>query len=271
MADKGEPAEAGMSFDELESELDALDSKGVPDNWQAAFSKIRSELKSKRERYTPYEQAFSKLPEQDADALLQVARVLPENPEAVAKWMLDTARDIGGESFPEWVGEQTGAPTEPLEDPEEEATVPEEDKSIEDRVAEAVAAALAKRDEESEQQRAVDEQRKVIESKLAELGYTDPAAPDARLLLLQAQAIGGDPLDAIAQAHDGLEQHYVEKARQYAEQKTSDAVDGSPAPQVGEGSEAPISEGEPEETDPVKLMNERLARNFGAEPEGALH
>ena len=266
-------SQGDTSFDDLEKELDDLDEKGVPDAFLAAHRKLRAELKNKRERYTPFEEAFSALTPDDAEALLSVARTLPENPEAVAKWMLDTSKTLGGEAFPEWIAAETGGLSDnddPAEPAEGEADVAEE-KSIEERVAEAVQAALAERDAKTEQERMVEEQRRVIESKLKELGYDDPGAPDAQVLLFQAKAIGGDPLDAITQAHEKLEEHYVEKAQQYAAQKSADA--GAPAPPVGEeGSTVEQGEAQPDADDsPEALAKARLDSVFGAaDPEASL-
>ncbi len=255
------------SFQELEDQLDALDEQGVPDGWVDGFRKVRSELKNRRERWKPYEDAFGGLPETDREVLLEVARVLPENPTAVAKWMVDTARELGGEQFGEWVGAEQAAALEKEQadmNPVEPDENPDEGKSIDELVAEKVAAALADRDKQSAEEKAIAEQHKVIEDTLRNLGYTDPASPDAQLVLFRARELGGDPLDAIQKAHDGLDDFFAERAQKYVESKSADA--DTPAPPVGE---VPDVHQEPEGTTPEDRMKARLDSVFAADTSAA--
>lgn len=257
------PTETELTFDELDAQMGEMEEGGVPDEWAAAFKKLRTELANKRQKFGPFEQAFSKLGEQDQQAFLTFAETLSTDPAAAGEMFLNASRSIAqvtGADWNEWAGIDA-APETPAETPAEETDVPESEKPIDEIVAEKVQAILDERDKQAQ----IDREVQRINDKLKDLGYTDPSAADAQLVLWRAKQIenAADVLDAIQQAHTGLDEFILERSKTLVS-TTADAGAEVPSDEGSLAEEtSPSTDGRPQDMKDMKAqMNERLGQIY---------
>jgi hypothetical protein len=199
-------------FDEIEAEIDA----DVPDEWAKKYRELGRELKAKREKYGPLEEAFGAIGEGDRKFLAQIGAALQSDPAAAARMFIDASRSIAThESVQADWNELAGiTPEEGTPEMDEEALLAKMAELVKETVNSELSGWTEKQKEEAELQRA----QRQIADKLKDLGY-DPSSREAKLLLLEAKELGGEPLEALDQAHTAITEFLSEKAKSFVSQE----------------------------------------------------
>lgn len=191
------------SFDELDAEMGALEESGVPEEFQAAFRKLRKELANKREKYQPLAEAFDGLSDGDRQYFLTVAGTLKVDQAAALQMLVDGSQYLAESVGADWneVAGVKATADETAETPAEEPEVTEE-KTTEQLIEERVLAILEEREKAAE----VTRLQQQIGDKLKALGYADPSSFEAQQVLLRAKFIedADSVLDAIQLAHEAV-------------------------------------------------------------------
>ena len=261
---------------DLEEQLDALEAQGVPDSWVDGFKSLRKEVAAMNKATKPLREAFNGVPEGDRDVILDFVKVYRQDPLKGAEWAVSVAKDLAKDKYDELAG-TTPVQVEETEEPpptEETSTdmTPEEftaqvNKAIAEGISSFKAELAADRAAEQEQEKA----SSAIRTKLEALGYKDPLSARAKVLLLEAQALGGDPLEAIDKAFESLDVALKPVGADAPPASTpglsADAGSSPPAAPMGS------PEGTPRETDHVSTISDghsaaaqRISDLLGAAP-----
>lgn len=221
--------DGGTSFEDLEGTYDALEqTEGLSDQTLAEIKKLREEHKKFRQKFSPYAQTFGSLHEQDAQVLLGIAQQLAAgNTEAVARFFFDNGQALAGDKWNEWI---TPAEQAEVNETAEAAVAAGFDPAQVEQIIEQKIQQFAQQQAEERQ---LAEARMQIQSIMQELGYADPDAADAQLVLLRAKQLGEQDLRAgLTKAHEWAQEQLNERAKSYLATKSADA--GEPVTKVGD-------------------------------------
>lgn len=152
--------------------------------------KLRDGEAKYRTRYAPFRDAFEGYEDGEVEAFLELAKQLREAPEAAAQRMIEAAKAIYGDRFPEVLEGEQGPKPLTREDLERE---------------------LAERDAQREQQAAIAS----VEEKARSLGYQDDTADWRELMFLASTKHNGD-LNA---AHKAIEDRKAKIVEDYLKSK----------------------------------------------------
>jgi hypothetical protein len=211
------------TFDEIEADFDELES-GAPDEFKAAIRKLGRDIKRNREKYAPIADAFGTLAEGDRDFMVTLAKAVGSDPATAARLFVEASKSIAGHESVGVDWNELAGITPPETPPEETEEMEIDETKLAEMISEAVTKAVGseltgwqeKQQEESAKLKIISE----INDKLKNLGY-EPSSWEAQSLLLKAKELGGDPLEAIDQAHTDYEAFMVEKSKNYVSQGTS--------------------------------------------------
>lgn len=214
----------------------------APDEWKTKASKIQSELKGLRTKYTPYRDTFEGLHEDDQNAVFQLVTAIKSgNAEGAAEWMFNAAKGLTGDQFEAKFG-ITKAEAQAAVDAVEEA--PEPELSIEERIQKA----LDERDKAHKEQIANQERQAAINATFAELGY-DVTRNDAGHLAdfktqMVAQLAVNSHKGDIKAAHEAFEKLQGDWAKAYLQKHQGDstlAPEGGTAVAAGDADTADMT------------------------------
>lgn len=228
-APEGAVSEAPAGDFDLDAAVEEFASN-APDEWKGKASKIQSELKNLRSKYTPYRDTFDGLHEGDRDALLSLASMVKDgNTEGAVEWLNSALTSL--------------TPAEKAEiqaDIEEAEAAGEPEISIEERIQKA----LDERDNAAKEALAAQERQNKINSDFAALGYNVERDKTGRLTDFTTQQVamlaindhGGD----IAKAHEAYEKWLGDQAKAYLQKHQGDKsllAEGGTPTTAGEGAE----------------------------------
>lgn len=208
--------------------------------------KLEKEIQKDRQRYRPYEQAFSSLDDDARDALLRAAPGLGPDLAAITgvfsdlhagdrQVILDTLQLFATD--PVAAGERFQKIADVLSSqgvtPEVPAPTGDGGEDDEPMTRAEMRAMFAERDQQAAQQRAVDDQYQAIRSEMVGLGY-DPNSEDEheqrKVLFLLAAAASLD--NNIAKAHEVVQGYTQGEIDAFVKGKSADAA-RPPAPTAG--------------------------------------
>lgn len=246
-------------FGDLEASYDALEqTAGLPEQTLAEIRKLRAEHKKYRERFSPFEQTFSGLHPDDAQALLSFAQTFASgNVDDAVRWMLGNAKGLAGDRWNDFYSEIADAVAEAVEEAESAAdselldNAADSTQNVEELVAKAVADALARRDEETREAEAI----RGIELELKELGY-EPGSQQATFFLTFAKTNGTTDLKV---AHEAYQTFLADQAKDFLAAKQ--ASDGANGTLTGD----PVSHDNTENLTPEQRVRARIQAAFAAD------
>lgn len=198
-----------------EAASQAAETEWTPET-RAYIEKLRSENKSYRERWQPFERAFGSLDPKDQKTILDLASIVNEDPRTAAAWMAENASDFArraGASIEELLSTPPPTPTRPSDGP---------------LTAEEVARIVEERTRETQEQIRAEINRERIKRELQDLGY-DPASKEAKWLLIEAAASHNNDLRA---AHEAFQTWQAELAKAALERLSQPAPPATPASAV---------------------------------------
>lgn len=222
----------------------------APDEWKGKASKIQKELKSLRERHTPYRDTFDGVADADREAIFDLVNTLKTGDKtAVAKWMLLAAQGVSGEQFGSLVSELTPAEkaevAEEIQDATEEAEENGSKPLTQEDIAALVEQKLAERENEIKVKQEHAEAQARIDKQFTDLGYAVDRDENGHLTNIDAQLVAmlaikttkGD----IQAAHEAFQAWKADEAKKFLKAHQGDETlfpaDGTPVTEADAGAE----------------------------------